>query len=94
MNALVQQKDAELQRLKLEINHLTINVRQSGVNQQEEINRLNELVLQRNREIEDLRRKFAEIDLLNQRVRAYEERIREQEALIIQLQRTIEDLKQ
>lgn len=85
MNALVQQKDAELQRLKLEINHLTINVRQSGVNQQEEINRLNELVLQRNREIEDLRRKFAEIDLLNQRVRAYEERIREQEALIIQL---------
>lgn len=83
MNALVQQKDAELQRLKLEINHLTINVRQSGVNQQEEINRLNELVLQRNREIEDLRRKFAEIDLLNQRVRAYEERIREQEALII-----------
>lgn len=77
MNALVQQKDAELQRLKLEINHLTINVRQSGVNQQEEINRLNELVLQRNREIEDLRRKFAEIDLLNQRVRAYEERIRE-----------------
>ncbi|KAL4466734.1 hypothetical protein ABPG74_010331 [Tetrahymena malaccensis] len=83
LNNLVNQKETELQRLRLEVSNLTINIRQSGVNQQEEINRLNALLQERNQQIQ----------FLNQKVSAFEDRIREQEGLILQLQKTIQDLQ-
>lgn len=51
--------------MKIEINQLTINVKLSGSNQNEEIKKLNELILQRNRDIEDLRKQLTQIDFLN-----------------------------